>query len=234
MRQAIKGGFVECDPHFTSPAWLNFYQAIMHDKVVHVQQLKHDGTTTVYIAEVNGQRCVVKRYNTKNSWHFVRRGFRRSRADICYRMAEKYKQAGLLTPRPIAQIQAKWGPFKRRSWYICEYLQGELLSDFVGSGLGEGVATESNVPTPELLAQTQKLFTCLAKNRLSHGDMKATNLIWQGEMLQIIDLDAAQQHKSSASHTRASQKDIQRFLKNWQSRPAVYRAFQEVLESLIK
>src|SRR5690606_3128405 len=43
-------------------------------------RVKHDGTTTVGYTSRDGRPLVIKRYNTKNPWHFVRRAVRRSRA----------------------------------------------------------------------------------------------------------------------------------------------------------
>ena len=44
--------------------------------------LKHDCTTTVSSVASGDNHWVVKRYNTKNAWHWLRRSFQRSRASI--------------------------------------------------------------------------------------------------------------------------------------------------------
>jgi len=60
-------------------------------------------------------------------------------------------------------------------------------------------------------------FEKLAAARISHGDMKATNLLWVDNELFFIDLDAAQQHSPwSLTWRKNHNKDKRRFLKNWQ------------------
>ena len=223
MKIKLPGGSVECDATFASTAWQQFYQAILRDEVANVEQLKHDGTTTVYIANVAGVACVVKRYNTKNSWHFVRRGLRRSRADICYKLAGSCAEAGILTPAPIAKIQAHFGPFKLRSWYLCHYQAGDLLAD---------VLLQQPHATAKQLTAVQDLFRGLVSKRLSHGDMKATNLIWHNEQLVVIDLDGARQHPAGARFRRAINKDKRRFIANWQDRPELKQAFEKALDAI--
>lgn len=229
MKLSIVGGSVECHQDFSTEKWRTFYQAIMYDKVTHVQQLKHDGTTTVYFAHIDGVACVVKRYNTKNVWHFIRRGFRRSRADICYELSDRYQQAGINTPASIAKIQAHFGPFKMRSWYLCHYLDGELLQDVVAE---QALSEPNKLPTTALLSAVRNLFSKLASNQLSHGDMKATNLIWKANKLFIIDLDAARQHPSMSKSHRALHKDQQRFIQNWRDKPEIQSAFQHAIKPI--
>ena len=60
-----------------------------------------------------------------------------------------------------------------------------------------------------------KLFAQLVEARISHGDFKATNLLWLDGRVILIDLDAMQAHTRNAGWQRAWQKDRQRFIRNW-------------------
>jgi Ser/Thr protein kinase RdoA (MazF antagonist) len=51
--------------------------------------------------------------------------------------------------------------------------------------------------------------------RITHGDLKASNLLWDADRLVLIDLDAMCQHASPAGFARAWQRDRARFLRNW-------------------
>ena len=142
-------------------------------------------------------------------------------------MADIYNKAGIKTPEPIAKIQAYFGPFKLRSWYLCRYQQGALLTDWVEQQIDQ----DSEKSLSQALRQAvRNLFSQLASNLLSHGDMKATNLIWQDNQLLVIDLDAARQHSSESSHKRALQKDYQRFMLNWQAIPKVLSDFKAAIQ----
>ena len=59
--------------------------------------------------------------------------------------------------------------------------------------------------------------------------MKATNLLWDGERIGLIDLDAMRQHRSAARYRRAGRKDRERFLRNWPDDAALTRALSAAL-----
>jgi serine/threonine-protein kinase RIO1 len=55
----------------------------------------------------------------------------------------------------------------------------------------------------------------LIKANISHGDMKATNIIVTSHGLKLIDLDAMQIHASHTKTVTAINADISRLLRNW-------------------
>jgi serine/threonine-protein kinase RIO1 len=55
----------------------------------------------------------------------------------------------------------------------------------------------------------------LHQARITHGDFKATNLLWHAEHVWLIDLDSMQFHKAEADYHRAWMKDRARFVRNW-------------------
>ena len=67
----------------------------------------------------------------------------------------------------------------------------------------------------EIAAALLTLFGTLHALRISHGDLKATNLLWHDGQVVLIDLDAMTQHRSSRTHAQAWQRDRARFLRNW-------------------
>ncbi len=224
-RLRLSKGYALCHTAYANEAWHDFYERVINDQVQHVQQLKHDGTTTVYRADIQQTECVVKRYNTKNTWHFIRRALRQSRAMNCWEMAQDYLAAGIQTPQPIAMIQARNGLFKRRSWYICTHQSGQTLSD-----------TVAHRPDPKKLhiwpSQMAQLFRTMLDNRLSHGDFKATNLITHDDQIVLIDLDAARSHPSSARHLKILTKDYHRFMQNWADDPIALTHFRAALQPI--
>ena len=214
-----------CKPQYAGQEWQNFYERVINDRIQHVQQLKHDGTTTVYRAEIQDICCVVKRYNTKNTWHFTRRALRQSRAINCWELAHNYLSVGIETPRPIAMIQAQNGPFKRRSWYICANQPGHTLT--------HAIQHRPDANTLGIWPQRlNELFGKMLDHRLSHGDFKATNLITHQNRLIIIDLDAARCHRSTTRHIKALSKDYLRFMQNWADDSIALSDFRTALEPI--
>ena len=59
------------------------------------------------------------------------------------------------------------------------------------------------------------LFSSLHSLRISHGDLKATNLLFDDGKVFVIDLDAVCQHRSQQSYASAWRRDRERLLRNW-------------------
>ena len=95
------------------------------------QSLKHDSTTSVVKVEENGQCWVIKRYNTKNPWHALRRTVRRSRAENCWRMSALLSAAGVRVPAPVAYMERRIGPLRGRSYFVYEYVDAEDLLTYM-------------------------------------------------------------------------------------------------------
>ena len=187
--------------------------------------VKSDRTTSLSVVEISTGKILVKRYNTKNLWHSVRRNFQRSRAVNCMKMAAQFAECGILVPRTLAVVEEHFGPFAGRSWYVSDFVEGETLLDWVSRKQGSELA-------PTLIDQVVTLFKIMLQYGLSHGDMKATNMIVSGERVYVIDLDAARQHRSHSSHARAMARDKSRFLRNWDAYPQLQKDLRARLEAL--
>ncbi|MFV0454751.1 MAG: serine/threonine protein kinase [Pseudomonas sp.] len=187
--------------------------------------LKLGGSSTVALIEQAGRRLVIKRYNIKGVGHWLRRCWRPSRAWHSWVEGNRLMFFDIATPRPLAVLELRWLGLRRRSYLVTEY------------GAGEDIATRfqpylsSPPPETELLALDQ-LFAALLRERISHGDMKGSNLLWEQGRWSLIDLDAVQQHGSDASFARAYAKDRARFLRNWPVDSALHRLLDERLPRL--
>jgi len=182
--------------------------------------LKHDRTTSVARISIGAEEVIVKRYNPRNQWHRISRAVRQSRASRSWRMSYEFQHAGLSVARPLLMLERRLGPLRRTAYFISEALSGvELLSALPAMPPSEqeavGVAMNS-------------AFKNMAKARLSHGDLKASNLIWHNGRLYFIDLDAAQHHSSKQSWLKANRKDRQRFLKNWHEAQHLLALFKDL------
>ena len=187
--------------------------------------LKRGGSATVVLIEQDGRPLVVKRYNIKGVWHWLRRCWRPSRAWHSWVEGNRLDFLGIATPRPLAMLELRWLGLRRRSYLITEYSAGEDIIARFEPYLAAAP------PEPELSALVE-LFQALCRERISHGDLKGTNLFWDQGRWSLIDLDAMRQHASAASFARAYAKDRARLLRNWPADSALYRLLDQRLPAV--
>ncbi|MBL4674259.1 MAG: phosphotransferase [Arenicella sp.] len=169
---------------------------------------KHDRTTTVSRVELAGEAMVLKRYNPRNQWHKIKRALRRSRARRCWQMSYAFSEAGLNVAAPILMLEDRFGPFRLNAYFVNEFLEGQELRILLPS--------MNRAQQLKVADAVNDAFEKLKAARLTHGDLKASNLMWSDDRLFFIDLDAAQQHRNPVTWLKGHNKDRKRFLKNWQ------------------
>jgi len=76
-----------------------------------------------------------------------------------------------------------------------------------------------------------RLFAALIRERISHGDLKGHNLLWDEALGQwsLIDLDAMRQHACPWRFARAYRQDRARFLRNWPADSPLYQLLDQRL-----
>jgi len=174
---------------------------------------KHDQTTTVSKIELANQSIVLKRYNPRSQWHKIKRALRRSRARRCWQMSYAFSKAGLNVAAPIMMLEHRLGPFRLDAYFLNEFLEGQELLSLLPS-----LDKEQQL---KIAAAVEDAFEKMKAARLTHGDLKASNLMWSNEQLYFIDLDAAQQHHNPVTWMKGHNKDRKRFLKNWHGNEAL-------------
>ena len=183
--------------------------------------LKNDRTTTVSVISLDDtpdQNIVLKRYNAKGQWHRISRAVRRSRASRCWQMSFAFAQAGLCVARPYMMHEQRLAMFNLDAFFATQKLAGqELLA---------ALPKLERAEQDQVVTAIRDMFERFEAFSLSHGDMKATNLLWDGNRLALIDLDAAHQHARKLSWRKANRKDRRRFLKNWQDQPQLLKRFE--------
>ena len=185
------------------------------DSAMHKGQLLKDGNTcTVARVDLPDRAVVVKRYNLKGFWHALGRLGRPSRAWHSWREGHRLRFLGVDTPEPLALVEERFGPLRRRAFLVNAFCPGANL---------ETCLAPDREPDADLAVAIITLFERLHQFRISHGDLKATNLLWHEGRLMIIDLDATTQHRSDATFARAWQRDRARLLRNWPADSMLHR-----------
>lgn len=170
--------------------------------------LKDGGSSTVTRTQLSDRTLVVKRYNIKSFGHWLSRFWRPSRAWHSWLAAWRLQFLGIATPQPLAMIERRLGPWRRQAWLITEFCPGPNLFSLLGES-GEAI------PDPQTAEALLHVFRQLVAARISHGDFKATNLLWQDGQVVLIDLDAMQAHTDEARWRKAWTRDRARFIRNW-------------------
>ena len=168
--------------------------------------LKDDKSTTVGKFAWQKKQYIIKRFNARNKGHAVKRSMRRSRASNCWHISQTFINCGLSVAKPIAMLEHRILFFKAKSFFISEYVDGAEILDWLPE---QDTAMRAKVKQKVI-----EIFAIFNANRLSHGDMKATNLLWSGEQIVLIDLDVAKQHSTRILFARAHMRDKRRFIRN--------------------
>ena len=166
--------------------------------------LKLGNSATVVRIQIEQSAYIVKRYNVKSLGHRIRRWFKR-RARRSWINGHHLDFLDITTAKPIALLELKWGWFVGTCYLVMPDVGEHSLLDVDVSG--DESFRQVSQEVIDLLRQ-------LKAAQLEHGDLKATNLLYDqaGEQLTLIDYDGL---KSMHHHDQHRTKDAQRFLENW-------------------
>jgi len=182
--------------------------------------IKNGRTSTVFIVQLSGQRLVVKRYNIKNRWHGLRKAFMRSRAHKSWENSHLLRKLGIPTPIPVAMIEDRIGMFRRTSYFIYKYVDGIEAHTFFKKNKYDdckGIAQD----LVELLGR-------LYRNRILHGDTKASNFIITDHGIYVVDLDAMKVRTNRVIFHFKKRKEISRFFENWKTDDSLHQLIKKL------
>lgn len=190
------------------------------------EQLKDGGSSTVACVEAGGRRLVIKRYNIKGFLHWLRRFWRPSRAWHSWYEGNRLGFLDIATPKPLAVLERRTLWLRRQAYLITEHSAGEdIIRRFA-------IYAPDTLPPEAELRALDELFAALLRERISHGDLKGTNILWHDGRWMLIDLDAMQQHGNGAGYASAYRRDRERFLRNWPTNSLLYQALDQRLPNI--
>jgi tRNA A-37 threonylcarbamoyl transferase component Bud32 len=193
-----------------------------HDFIEHIDTMMDAGQVLkkgdgIYVSNIvwNNKNIVVKRYDHKGFIHSLRHTIKRSRARKGWLYANFLGALDIATPRALGYIEQRRGLLIWKSYLITEYTEGQRLWHF----LRDDDVTENQ--KMDSLQQVVKLLDRLWKSRITHGDLKHTNILITQEGPVLTDLDGMFVHRWELLYRNKRAKDIERFLRKTNISPAL-------------
>jgi tRNA A-37 threonylcarbamoyl transferase component Bud32 len=180
--------------------------------------LKLGRTSTVGLLQLEHEQLVVKRYNIKSLWHAFNRAFRQTRAAASWSNAHRLKILGIPTPQPIALIEQRFFCLRGKAYFLSEYLDAPDVKAYFAT-------LKNKKQQNATIRNIVNLFYRLHLLKLSHGDMKSSNIKMLDGTPWLIDLDSMRQHRFDYFALKAHVEDLRRFMLNWQDQSTLYNMF---------
>lgn len=183
------------------------------DEAMRRGRILKDGRTSFVSRTTLGRtEVVIKRYNHKGPLHSLRHTLRGSRAKRSWRNANRLLLLGIPTPRPLAYIDERRGPVLHCSYFIAQFVSGQELY---------GILRDKNVPEDRkqrLIDQVVRVLERMADHAISHGDLKHTNILSDGDTISLTDLDGMRVHRIAWLQQCRHRRDLARFLRDAHAR----------------
>lgn len=164
--------------------------------------LKRGNTCFVSLVEINGRAIIIKRYNYKGLWHSIRQTLKGSRARRCWLHGHRFDELKIPTPAPLAFIEKTWGPLIHCSYILNEYAEGTKLCDLLRD------LSRTETEQAEAVERVEAILRQMEEYRITHGDLKPSNIIITAGGPVLIDLDSVKIHRMGLSFRRARAKDL--------------------------
>ena len=158
------------------------------------QILKNGDSTCVVRCVYSGFDIVIKRYNYQGLWHSLRHTIKGSRAKKCWRFGHLLTAAGIGCAAPLGVVEERRFGMIRQSYIINAFVEGPLLYVTMNDPNCSPKEREA------IVQKAERVLEQLGQNRLTHSDMKSSNMIiCNGEPV-LIDLDSMRQHRNKGPY----------------------------------
>jgi tRNA A-37 threonylcarbamoyl transferase component Bud32 len=109
------------------------------------------------------------------------------------------------TPKPLAYIERRKGPIVWLSYFLSEYVPGPKLSDVLAS---DELAEQDRL---NAVAKVEHVIAKLSASRITHGDLKHTNILITDSGAVLTDLDGMRVSRWNFSWRISGNKDVSAF-----------------------
>jgi tRNA A-37 threonylcarbamoyl transferase component Bud32 len=177
--------------------------------------VKSGRSAEVRLIELGGKKYVIKKYHFKNYIHCFFRSFLPTRAEISWRNGVLLRFLSIPTPRPVALVENRFGPFRGESYIVTEWIDGEHAWAWFVEG------ERSSESLDQTVGKVTIILNSLRRTWISHGDLKATNLIISNGEPFLIDLDAMVSWRHRVGFEKQFNKDLSHFLGSWRGQERI-------------
>jgi tRNA A-37 threonylcarbamoyl transferase component Bud32 len=172
------------------------------------QVLKKDRASFVSRVLWNGQDAVVKRYNHRDLWHSFRYTIKGSRARRNWLNAHQLLSLQIATPEPLGYVECYRGPLLWQSYFVARFVRGTQVHEILRD------AAISVSQRQRINDMVLTLLHVMAKHGVSHGDMKHTNILYDGTNVVLTDLDAMRIGGTGWLWQHRCRRDVNRYLRD--------------------
>jgi len=168
----------------------------------------------------SGREVVLKYYYPKNFVKKMRNRFVTTRCRRSWIAAHGFTHLGIPTPAPLAIAEHyRLGFLNSMSFLATDRAHGKPLRDLPLDRM------------IKVLPALKSAFAAMAEFHITHGDLKATNIIVSAQdEISLIDLDATRFHLRGSTWQKARTYDHTRFLRNWEDEPKAAEIFQSCFD----
>ena len=167
--------------------------------------LQKDISTRVVRCAYNNWDIVIKRYNHQGLWHSLRHTIKGSRAKKCWRFGHLLTAANIPCAAPLGVVEEHRFGMVRQSYIINAFVEGPLLY----------VPMKDPNCSPQqrkaIVQKAERVLEQLGQHRLTHSDMKSSNMIICDGRPVLVDLDSMQQYRFGPYFRLRYQKMIDTF-----------------------
>jgi len=156
----------------------------LDDRMQAGQILKNGKTCFVSRIMWNGRNVAVKRYNHKGFCHSLRHTLKGSRARRSWLNAHHLRWLRVPTAEPLGFVEQYRGPVLWQSYYITGFVPGPQIGEILRNG------QMPDVQKQRVHDRVLHVLKVMAEHGISHGDMKHTNIVYDGRDVVLLDLDA--------------------------------------------
>jgi tRNA A-37 threonylcarbamoyl transferase component Bud32 len=186
--------------------------------------IKNGNTCTVWATKAGGLELVIKRYNIKDIWHGLKLRLLSGRGEHSWVNGHRLLFYGVATPNPVALLKRRFGLFPA-TYLFTERVDAVSSKEWFSD---RKISIDAKQGVANMVAG---MFKTMRQQNISHGDLKASNILICDNKPVIIDLDAMRRHKSDSSFRKAWSKDMRRFMQNWEDDKELLGIFSNALKT---
>ena len=167
--------------------------------------LKDDRKAILLRSQYDGRDLVIKHYKYVGVLYALIHAFTKSRAQHSWQASLKMAEVNVPTPLALACVEHRRYGVVTKSYYVYKYEEGTLFREYAWSTPIETILAEP------LLHQVYRVLRTLKIHKVSHGDLKTTNIIITEHGPSLIDLDQVRCHTFKYFFAKRRLRDLKRF-----------------------